>query len=114
MDVQNKILWGCVQVAFYCLTTCLKWSKSPLLEKPFGSGIYSTWHVKILKSTHYLHALRLPFNLQGNVEIETYWLKGKRDKDGNAQAACPQFEAQTISKAAISAAEPPIDEEELV
>lgn len=48
------------------------------------------------------------------MEIETYWLKGKRDKDGNAQAACPQFEAQTISKATISAAEPPIDEEELV
>lgn len=43
-----------------------------------------------------------PFDLsdfQGNVEIETYWLKGKRDKDGNAQAACPQFETQTISKA---------------
>ncbi len=28
--------------------------------------------------------------------------------------ACPQFDAQTISKAAISAPEPPIDEEELV
>ena len=37
------------------------------------------------------------------MEIETYWLKGKRDKDGNAQAACPQFETQTISKATISA-----------
>lgn len=61
-----------------------------------------------------LHALTISLILQGNVEIETYWLKGKRDKDGNAQAACPQFEAQTISKAAISAAEPPIDEEELV
>ncbi|TRY98522.1 hypothetical protein DNTS_014645 [Danionella cerebrum] len=53
-------------------------------------------------------------NGKGNVEIETYWLKGKRDKDGNAQAACPQFEAQTISKAAVPAAEPPIDEEGLV
>ncbi len=28
--------------------------------------------------------------------------------------ACPQFEAQTISKAAISVPESPIDEEELV
>ncbi len=48
------------------------------------------------------------------MEIEMYWMKGKRDKDGNAQAACPQFEAQTISKAALSVPEPPIDEEELV
>lgn len=56
--------------------------------------------------------------LQGNVEIETYWLKGKRDKDGNAQAACPQFETQTISKAiskaTISAPEPTGNEEGLV
>lgn len=56
--------------------------------------------------------------LQGNVEIETYWLKGKRDKDGNAQAACPQFESQTISKAiskvTISGPEAPGDEEGLV
>ncbi len=34
--------------------------------------------------------------------------------DWYAQAACPQFEAQIISKAAISVPEPPIDEEELV
>lgn len=63
----------------------------------------------------------LPFHLsdfQGNVEIETYWLKGKRDKDGNAQAACPQFETQTISKAiskaTISGPETVEDEEGLV
>lgn len=62
-----------------------------------------------------------PFDLsdfQGNVEIETYWLKGKRDKDGNAQAACPQFETQTISKAiskaTISGPETVEDDEGLV
>lgn len=52
------------------------------------------------------------------MEIETYWLKGKRDKDGNAQAACPQFETQTISKAiskaTISAPEATGDEDGLV
>lgn len=52
------------------------------------------------------------------MEIETYWLKGKRDKDGNAQAACPQFESQTISKAiskaTISGPEAPGDEGGLV
>lgn len=57
-------------------------------------------------------------DFQGNVEIETYWLKGKRDKDGNAQAACPQFETQTISKAiskaTISGPETVEDEEGLV
>lgn len=57
-------------------------------------------------------------HLQGNVEIETYWLKGKRDKDGNAQAACPQFETQTISKAiskaTIAGPEATRDEEGLV
>ncbi|KAK3526332.1 hypothetical protein QTP70_024279 [Hemibagrus guttatus] len=67
-----------------------------------------------LKGSHFIFERRGTITIKGNVEIETYWLKGKRDKDGNAQAACPQFEAQTISKAAISAAEPPIDEEELV
>lgn len=45
-------------------------------------------------------------------------MKGKRDKDGNAQAACPQFESQTISKAiskaTISGPEAPGDEEGLV
>lgn len=45
-------------------------------------------------------------------------MKGKRDKDGNAQAACPQFESQTISKAiskaTISGPEAPVDEEGLV
>lgn len=45
-------------------------------------------------------------------------MKGKRDKDGNAQAACPQFESQTISKAirkaAISDPEAPGDKEGLV
>ncbi|CAB1337056.1 unnamed protein product [Coregonus sp. 'balchen'] len=55
---------------------------------------------------------------KGNVEIETYWLKGKRDKDGNAQAACPQFETQTISKAiskaTISAPEASGDQDRLV
>ena len=53
-------------------------------------------------------------NSQGNVEIETYWLKGKRDKDGNAQAACPQFETQTISKATISAPDTAGEQEGLV
>ncbi|GCC17555.1 hypothetical protein chiPu_0017596 [Chiloscyllium punctatum] len=38
----------------------------------------------------------------GNVEIETYWLKGKRDKDGNAQAACPQFDTQAISTTTLT------------
>lgn len=45
-------------------------------------------------------------------------MKGKRDKDGNAQAACPQFESQTISKAiskaTIPGTEAPGDEEGLV
>lgn len=45
-------------------------------------------------------------------------MKGKRDKDGNAQAACPQFESQTISKAiskvTISGPEAPGDEDGLV
>lgn len=45
-------------------------------------------------------------------------MKGKRDKDGNAQAACPQFESQTISKAiskvTISGPEAPGDEDRLV
>ncbi|XP_066524863.1 soluble guanylate cyclase 88E-like [Hoplias malabaricus] len=50
-------------------------------------------------------------NGKGNVEIETYWLKGKRDKDGNAQAACPQFVAQTISKTSVSSPEAPTAEE---
>ncbi|XP_016089676.1 soluble guanylate cyclase 88E-like [Sinocyclocheilus grahami] len=67
-----------------------------------------------LKGSHFIFERRGTITIKGNVEIETYWLKGKRDKDGNAQAACPQFEAQTISKAAISAPEPPIDEEVLV
>ncbi|TSQ35265.1 Soluble guanylate cyclase 88E [Bagarius yarrelli] len=67
-----------------------------------------------LKGSHFIFERRGTITIKGNVEIETYWLKGKRDKDGNAQAACPQFEAQTISKAAISASEPPIDEEELI
>lgn len=62
--------------------------------------------------------LFLIIHFKGNVEIETYWLKGKRDKDGNAQAACPQFETQTISKAiskaTISGPETTGDEEGLV
>ena len=40
------------------------------------------------------------------MEIETYWLNGKRDKDGNAQAACPQFETRTIDKSINQAANP--------
>uniref|UniRef100_A0A8C2G5L2 guanylate cyclase n=1 Tax=Cyprinus carpio TaxID=7962 RepID=A0A8C2G5L2_CYPCA len=67
-----------------------------------------------LKGSHFIFERRGTITIKGNVEIETYWLKGKRDKDGNAQAACPQFEAQTISKAAISAPEAPIDEDVLV
>lgn len=55
-----------------------------------------------------------PRPLQGNVEIETYWLKGKRDKDGNAQAACPQFETHTISKVDISSPEAKGDKEAVV
>lgn len=64
------------------------------------------------------HVLLLLVHFQGNVEIETYWLKGKRDKDGNAQAACPQFETQTISKAiskaTVSGPEATVDEQGLV
>ncbi|XP_030253295.1 soluble guanylate cyclase 88E-like isoform X1 [Sparus aurata] len=52
-----------------------------------------------LKGSHFIFERRGTITIKGNVEIETYWLKGKRDKDGNAQAACPQFETQTISKA---------------
>ncbi|XP_030595951.1 soluble guanylate cyclase 88E-like [Archocentrus centrarchus] len=52
-----------------------------------------------LKGSHFIFERRGIITIKGNVEIETYWLKGKRDKDGNAQAACPQFETQTISKA---------------
>ncbi|XP_077589088.1 soluble guanylate cyclase gcy-31-like isoform X3 [Stigmatopora nigra] len=52
-----------------------------------------------LKGSHFIFERRGTITIKGNVEIETYWLKGKRDKDGNAQAACPQFETQTISEA---------------
>ncbi|XP_073342576.1 soluble guanylate cyclase 88E-like [Pagrus major] len=52
-----------------------------------------------LKGSHFIFERRGTITIKGNVEIETYWLKGKRDKDGNAQAACPQFETHTISKA---------------
>ncbi|XP_032891100.1 soluble guanylate cyclase 88E-like [Amblyraja radiata] len=60
-------------------------------------------HVQLSNAT-YEHLIDSPFiferrgtiTLKGNVEIETYWLKGKRDKDGNAQAACSQFD-QTMN-----------------
>ncbi|TNN64789.1 hypothetical protein EYF80_024984 [Liparis tanakae] len=58
-----------------------------------------------LKGSHFIFERRGTITIKGNVEIETYWLKGKRDKDGNAQAACPQFETQTISKINISSPE---------
>ncbi|XP_054454167.1 soluble guanylate cyclase 88E-like [Anoplopoma fimbria] len=58
-----------------------------------------------LKGSHFIFERRGTITIKGNVEIETYWLKGKRDKDGNAQAACPQFETQTISKVNISSPE---------
>ncbi|KAK7922809.1 hypothetical protein WMY93_009711 [Mugilogobius chulae] len=71
-----------------------------------------------LKGSHFIFERRGIITIKGNVEIETYWLKGKRDKDGNAQAACPQFETQTISKAiskaTISDPEAAGDEEGLV
>ncbi|KAJ0002493.1 hypothetical protein NQD34_007642 [Periophthalmus magnuspinnatus] len=71
-----------------------------------------------LKGSHFIFERRGIITIKGNVEIETYWLKGKRDKDGNAQAACPQFETQTISKAiskaTISDPEATGDEEGLV
>uniref|UniRef100_A0AAV2MIQ8 guanylate cyclase n=1 Tax=Knipowitschia caucasica TaxID=637954 RepID=A0AAV2MIQ8_KNICA len=71
-----------------------------------------------LKGSHFIFERRGIITIKGNVEIETYWLKGKRDKDGNAQAACPQFETQTISKAiskaTISDPEATRDEEGLV
>lgn len=71
-----------------------------------------------LKGSHFIFERRGIITIKGNVEIETYWLKGKRDKDGNAQAACPQFETQTISKAiskaTITDPEATGDEERLV
>ncbi|KAG8004073.1 Soluble guanylate cyclase 88E [Nibea albiflora] len=71
-----------------------------------------------LKGSHFIFERRGIITIKGNVEIETYWLKGKRDKDGNAQAACPQFETQTISKAiskaTISGPEATGEDEELV
>ncbi|XP_064181537.1 soluble guanylate cyclase 88E-like isoform X2 [Anguilla rostrata] len=67
-----------------------------------------------LKGSHFIFERRGTITIKGNVEIETYWLKGKRDKDGNAQAACPQLETQTISKATISPPDPPINEDVLV
>ncbi|XP_070299943.1 uncharacterized protein [Salvelinus sp. IW2-2015] len=61
---------------------------------------------------------QLVFMSAAVVEIETYWLNRKRDKDGGAQAACPQFETQTISKAiskaTISAPETSGDHDRLV
>ncbi|XP_028444602.1 soluble guanylate cyclase 88E [Perca flavescens] len=67
-----------------------------------------------LKGSHFIFERRGTITIKGNVEIETYWLKGKRDKDGNAQAACPQFENQTISKANISGTEATGNKEGLV
>ncbi|XP_033948239.1 soluble guanylate cyclase 88E-like isoform X2 [Pseudochaenichthys georgianus] len=64
-----------------------------------------------LKGSHFIFERRGTITIKGNVEIETYWLKGKRDKDGNAQAACPQFGTQTISNANISGPEARRDEE---
>ncbi|KAJ8405484.1 hypothetical protein AAFF_G00319570 [Aldrovandia affinis] len=61
-----------------------------------------------LKDSHFIFERRGTIIIKGNVEIETYWLKGKRDKDGNAQAACPLFETQTNSKAANSPPDPSI------
>ncbi|XP_038651140.1 soluble guanylate cyclase 88E-like [Scyliorhinus canicula] len=66
-------------------------------------------HIQLSGST-YEHLIDSPFiferrgtiTIKGNVEIETYWLTGKRDKDGNAQAACPQFENQAISTTTLS------------
>ncbi|XP_060935164.1 soluble guanylate cyclase 88E-like [Limanda limanda] len=67
-----------------------------------------------LKGSHFIFERRGIITIKGNVEIETYWLKGKRDKDGNAQAACPQFETISISKANIKAPEAKRAEEGLV
>ncbi|XP_078280574.1 soluble guanylate cyclase 88E-like [Rhinoraja longicauda] len=61
-------------------------------------------HIQLSSAT-YEHLIDSPFifeqrgtiTIKGNVEIETYWLKGKRDKDGNAQAVCPQFDHQTMN-----------------
>ncbi|XP_048399586.1 soluble guanylate cyclase 88E-like isoform X4 [Stegostoma tigrinum] len=66
-------------------------------------------HIQLSGAT-YEHLIDSPFiferrgmiTIKGNVEIETYWLKGKRDKDGNAQAACPQFETQAISTTTLT------------
>ncbi|XP_059371310.1 soluble guanylate cyclase 88E-like [Carassius carassius] len=79
-------------------------------------------HIQLSSATYeHLKGSHFIFERRGTITIKietylsrSYWLKGKRDKDGNAQAACPQFEAQTISKAAISAPEAPIDEDVLV
>ncbi|XP_026137185.1 receptor-type guanylate cyclase gcy-4-like [Carassius auratus] len=71
-------------------------------------------HIQLSSATNeHLKGSHFIFERRGTItiKIETYWLKGKRDKDGNARAACPQLEAQTISKAAISAPEAPIDED---
>ncbi|KAJ3587425.1 hypothetical protein NHX12_011022 [Muraenolepis orangiensis] len=62
-----------------------------------------------LKGSHFIFERRGTITIKGNVEIETYWLKGKRDKDGNAQAACPQFDYQTIDKAINKATIPGSD-----
>ncbi|XP_005992460.1 soluble guanylate cyclase 88E-like [Latimeria chalumnae] len=67
-----------------------------------------------LKGSHFIFEHRGTITIKGNVEIETYWLKGKRDKDRNAQAACPQFETQTVSKSALSPPDFPVDEDESV
>ncbi|GCB62005.1 hypothetical protein scyTo_0011412 [Scyliorhinus torazame] len=66
-------------------------------------------HIQLSGST-YEHLIDSPFiferrgtiTIKGNVEIETYWLTGKRDKDANAQAACPQYENQAISTTTLS------------
>uniref|UniRef100_UPI00398F2686 soluble guanylate cyclase 88E-like n=1 Tax=Pristiophorus japonicus TaxID=55135 RepID=UPI00398F2686 len=66
-------------------------------------------HIQLSGAT-YEHLTHSPFiferrgtiTIKGNVEIETYWLKGKRDKDGNAQSARPQFDTQTISTSTLS------------
>ncbi|KAG7253452.1 hypothetical protein CRUP_030052 [Coryphaenoides rupestris] len=56
-------------------------------------------HIQLSSATYeHLKGSHFIFERRGTItiKIETYWLKGKRDKDGNAQAACPQFEIQTI------------------
>ncbi|XP_069762917.1 soluble guanylate cyclase 88E-like isoform X1 [Narcine bancroftii] len=66
-------------------------------------------HIQLSGAT-YQHLIDSPFiferrgtiTIKGNVEIETYWLKGKRDKDGNTQAACPQFDHQTVHTTTVS------------